>query len=109
MYVEACFATFLGLVALTIMRAFEGKEGQPLKKIISVAASNRKEIFTELVRRLESNGVALENMDVEWRKAENRMLAKIDVTIPRNMESYSLVKIVEEGDGIEEIHVKERV
>jgi len=108
MYVEAIGATLLGLFALTFLRVLEDKDGQPLRRRVSIIMADNKDTISAIIARLDNTGIKLSDFDYERKVGEKKVNLHFEARIPVNVGVNRLIEELENHDGIESIHVREK-
>lgn len=108
MYVEASFVTAMGLVALTLLRVFEDKEGQPLRRKIILVLSNNRDGLPIIMKAMEDMGIEISNFDYERSISDQKTKLTFEAMIPIDTGVNKLIEMLEQREGVEQVHVRNK-
>ncbi|AKU95144.1 Mg(2+) transport ATPase protein C [Labilithrix luteola] len=108
MYVIAVFVTMMGIAALTILRKFEDKNDNLLRRHLEVVLNDDGQGITTLVAALTGLGAVVTDLEYEKRLGEDkkRLVAKFDVQMPLSIGVPKLTECVETVPGVKRIRVQ---
>jgi putative Mg2+ transporter-C (MgtC) family protein len=105
MFVEAVVVTALGVVALTVLRRFEDKNDQLVRKRVSVVLGTDvsvprvASIFTEL-------GGVVSDIEYDKRLDKSRLEVAFDVRVPATLSSADIIARLEERADVRRVHIQ---
>ena len=110
MFVESGVVTALGVLSLTILRRFEDKDDNLLRRRLSVVLSEDAPGGERLRSALAEMGAVA--TEIEYRRSfepEKRIEIVLDVHFPASAGVSALVRTVEAVPGVRQVHVERRV
>jgi putative Mg2+ transporter-C (MgtC) family protein len=105
MFVEAVVVTALGVVALTVLRRFEDKNDQLVRKRVSVVLGTDvsvprvASIFTDL-------GGVVSDIEYDKRLDKSRLEVAFDVRVPATLSSADIIAMLEERADVRRVHIQ---
>jgi putative Mg2+ transporter-C (MgtC) family protein len=105
MYVEAVVVTALGVVSLTVLRRFEDKNDQLVRKRVSVVLGTDVSvprvaaIFTDL-------GGIVSDIEYDKRLDKSRLEVAFDVRVPATLSSGDIIAKLEERADVRRVHIQ---
>lgn len=108
MYVVAAFVTSMGIIALTLLRRFEDKNDDLLRRHLEIVMNDDGQGITTLVAALTALGVVVTELEYEKRLGvdKKRLVAKFDVQMPLSVDVPKLTACVELVPGVKRIRVQ---
>ncbi len=104
MYVVSVVATFVGVVALSVLRRFEHKDDQ-LRRRVSLVLADGAATVPGLLRALAEAGVVVAPMEYERRIDEHRIHVTLQAQIPPGSHE-GLVGLLESQPGLERVRIE---
>lgn len=107
MYFEGAFVTFVGIVALTVLRRFEDKDDGVVRRRVSLVLGERGLGVGQLTELLESLGITVLDMEFERKLAGERSAAvTFDAQIPAAVTPDKLVEALEVSGAVTSVHIR---
>ena len=104
MYVMSVVATFVGVVALSVLRRFEHKDDQ-LRRRVSLVLADGGATVPGLLRALAQAGVVVAPMEYERRIDEQRIHVTLQAQIPPGSQE-GLVDLLESQPGLQRVRIE---
>ena len=107
MFVEAVAVTFTGVIALTVLRRFEDKDDDTLKRQLELVLGDPSAL-DEIVGNLGKLGVRISDVAYERRLDEDkqRVGATLNLAFDRRLELPKLLHEVERVAGVRRLHLR---
>ncbi|MFO0741158.1 MAG: MgtC/SapB family protein [Labilithrix sp.] len=107
MFVEAVAVTFTGVIALTVLRRFEDKDDDTLKRQLELVLGDPSAL-DEIVGNLGKLGVRISDVAYERRLDEDkpRVGATLNLAFDRRLELPKLLHEVERVAGVRRVHLR---
>lgn len=107
MFVEAAAVTFTGVIALTVLRRFEDKDDDTLKRQLELVLGDPSAL-DEIVGNLGKLGVRISDVAYERRLDEDkqRVGATLNLAFDRRLELPKLLHEVERVAGVRRLHLR---
>jgi putative Mg2+ transporter-C (MgtC) family protein len=107
MYLVAVVVTVMGVLALTVMRRFEDKKDNVVRRRISVVVGDATQV-AEITTALRELGTVVSDIEYEKRMEEGkkRTTATFDVQIPRLVDVGAVIARLERISGIRRVRVQ---
>ncbi len=107
MYVEGVAVTAMGMTALTVLRRFEDKNDDLVRRSISIVLSQEGATITQIEAVLKELGGTVSNLDYDRRlDQKKRISATFDVQVPAATEIGAMVERIEALPGVMRIQVR---
>jgi putative Mg2+ transporter-C (MgtC) family protein len=108
MYLVAVVVTVMGVLALTVMRRFEDKKDNVVRRRISVVVGDAATQVAEITAALRELGTVVSDIEYEKRMEEGkkRTTATFDVQIPRSADVGTVIARLERISGIRRVRVQ---
>jgi putative Mg2+ transporter-C (MgtC) family protein len=107
MYVEGVVVTAMGVVALTVLRRFEDKDDQLIRRRISVVLGEDPQSVTRIVETMTALGARVAEVEYEKRLDDKkRIAATFDVRLPATVSVGVLVERLEQAAEVRRVHVQ---
>jgi putative Mg2+ transporter-C (MgtC) family protein len=109
MYAESVIVTGLGVTALTVLRRFEDKNDQVVRRHVSVVLGGTANDIEPIVKALASVGATVSGIDYQKRldDEKKRLSVTFDVELPALFDPTALVRLIEETvPGVRRVHVE---
>ncbi len=104
MYWIALAVTAMGMLALTVLRRFEDKDGGERHRVSIVVGLDTD--MTAIVRDLSSFGVVVAHLEYERRLDRQRAAATFDVALPREVPLARVLAALESAPDVRRIRVR---
>ncbi|HEY7139404.1 MAG TPA: MgtC/SapB family protein [Methylomirabilota bacterium] len=105
MYPESFGATVIGLVALSVVRRFEGKDDGTVRRRVAVTTIGSANAVPSLVAALRSAGCAVSDSAYESVREEGRLTVTLDVHTPADLALDGLLSAVESQPGVAHVRI----
>jgi putative Mg2+ transporter-C (MgtC) family protein len=106
MYVEAVVATGLGVIALTLLRRFEDKDDQTIRRRVTVVFGEAAATSADLVAAINAAGGTVADLDYDKRFDDKKKVAvSLEVRLPASVALSRLIEVLESQAGVRRIHV----
>jgi putative Mg2+ transporter-C (MgtC) family protein len=110
MFVESGVVTALGILALTIVRRFEDKDDNVVRRRLTVVLAEDTGAATRVLAALTAIGAVASEVEYKRSLGETRLVEIVlDVRLPASAGVPKLVEAVEVLEGIRQIHVERRI
>jgi putative Mg2+ transporter-C (MgtC) family protein len=111
MFVESTVVTGMGMVALTVLRRFEDKNDQLVRRRISVVFGDAGQDILAVVESLKKLGAKVSDVEYEKRldHEKKRLSATLDVYVPDSIGVPQLIEAIETVPGIRRVLVQHEV
>ena len=111
MFVESAAVTFMGIVALTLLRRFEDKDDHLLRRRVSVTLGEDAEDITVVVESLTKLGAKVSDVEYDKRldDEKKRIVATLDVQFADTIGIPQLIKAIEAAPGVRRVVVRHHV
>ncbi len=112
MFVESAVVTGMGIVALTVLRRFEDKNDQLVRRQISVVLGDGADDIRPIVVTLTTAGATVSAVDYQKRlDDENKRLAvTFDVQLPAQFDPAELIRLIElASPGVRRVRIAHQV
>lgn len=106
MYAVAGSVTLMGLLSLTILRFFEDKDDQVIRRFVSLVISDSHMSVRLLLDSLTERGIRIVDVDYERRNIEGKVQLKFEALIPKTIGVSEFITSLEKEEKIEQIQVK---
>lgn len=104
MYPESVGATAIGLVALTVVRRFEDKDGL-VRCRVAVTTTGGPPAVSGLVGALRGEGCKVTPAEYESAPGEGRSTVTLDVHAPATVAGDALVRVLERQPGVTHVRI----
>lgn len=108
MYFESVAVTIMGLIALTVFRFFEDKDDDLIRRYVSLVVENNSTHVLKITETLKQSGAKIGDFDYEKKNENNSVKLNFEIKVPEEVGVLGLIKVLEEQDGVSEVHVKIR-
>jgi putative Mg2+ transporter-C (MgtC) family protein len=105
MYAESAGATVLGLIALSVVRRFEGKEDGPVRHRLAVTTMAAEASLAAVRTAIRTHGYAVTESEYESSPEEGRLTVTFDVQLPASASAETLLRAVEAQPGVTHIRL----
>lgn len=106
MYVLAGAATFMGLVAMTLLRQVEGKDDRMARREVSILLADSPLALHGLFAALGEAGAVVSDFDFEKAPGADQVKVHFQVRVPRDLGPYGLIALLEHQPGVSGIQVQ---
>jgi putative Mg2+ transporter-C (MgtC) family protein len=109
MFVESAVVTLMGITALTVLRRFEDKNDQLVRRRVSVVLGEGSDDIRPIILALTSAGAIVSAVDYEKRfdDEKKRLAVQLDVQLPALLDPAELIRLVERAvPGVRRVHVE---
>lgn len=108
MYIEGAAVTFMGLVALTILRLFEDKNDKLIRRYVTLEMEHAPERISHVMAALTAFGAKVNDFDYE-KKLEGKSLGiTFEIRIPVGLGVPGLIDLLEKQDGVRHVNIRVR-
>lgn len=105
MYPESLGATVIGLVALSVVRRFEGKEDGAVRRRVAVTTAGGADALPGLVAAIRAAGCAVSDSEYESVREEGRLTVAFDVKAPSHVSLEALLRAAESQPGVVRVQI----
>jgi putative Mg2+ transporter-C (MgtC) family protein len=106
MFALSCAVTVLGLVALTLLRRFEDKRDDVVRRRITVTITRGATPIERVEEELRAFCLEVSDTEYETRLAtENRVVVTFEVQVTANVSVAAILASLEALPGVEQIRV----
>lgn len=106
MYIESGFVTLLGLLSLTWLRRFEGKDDTIARRRVALVMSEDAPPVTTLITSLTDLGGNVMDVEYErWLDDKRKIAVTFDLTLPISVSINHLIEHLERHPGIKRVRV----
>jgi putative Mg2+ transporter-C (MgtC) family protein len=105
MYPESFGATAIGLIALSVVRRFEGKDSGIVRRRVAVTTTGGTTSIPALVSTIRSAGCTVSDSEYESTLEEGRLTVTLDVETPANLALDGLLRAVESQGGVARVRI----
>jgi putative Mg2+ transporter-C (MgtC) family protein len=105
MYPESFGATVIGLIALSVVRRFEGKGDGTVRRRIAVTTTGGGASIPGVVDAIRSTGCAVSDAEYESALDEGRLTVTLDVQVPLGLAPDALLHAAESQPGVARVRV----
>ena len=105
MYPESFGATAIGLIALSVVRRFEGKDDGSVRRRIAVTTIGGADAVPGLVAALRSVGCTASDSEYESVREEGRLTVTLDVHTPAAVPMEALLRAAESQPGVVRVRI----
>jgi putative Mg2+ transporter-C (MgtC) family protein len=111
MFVASAAVTFMGIVALTVLRRFEDKDDHLMRRRLTVVLGEQAKDIAPIVEALTSLGVKVSEVEYEKRleDGKKRIVATFDVQFADKIGVPQLIAAVEIVPDVRRVVVQHRV
>ena len=107
MFVEAAVVTGLGVVSLTVLRRFEGKDDHGLRRRITLVLGSDAPAVSGLIAAINELGATVAELDYDKRLDDKkRVVVTLDVGLPASVGLATLIERLESQPGVRRIQVR---
>jgi putative Mg2+ transporter-C (MgtC) family protein len=100
MYLESVFVTALGLAALTLLRRFEDRGVQTVRRRLSLTIDPARSSLAAVIDQLTKMGAVVTQEDYERQVDEGRTRATCEVRLPASVDDQDLLRALERDEAI---------
>jgi putative Mg2+ transporter-C (MgtC) family protein len=100
MYVESVFVTIVGLAALTLLRRFEDRGVQMVRRRLSLTIDPARSSLAAVIDQLTKLGAQVTQEDYERQVDEGRTRAICEVRLPASLGDQELIRALELDEAI---------
>ncbi|HZL17199.1 MAG TPA: MgtC/SapB family protein [Polyangia bacterium] len=100
MYVESAFVTIVGLAALTLLRRFEDRGVQMVRRRLSLTIDPARSSLAAVIDQLTKLGAQITQEDYERQVDEGRTRAICEVRLPAALGDQELIRALELDEAI---------
>lgn len=104
MYPESVGATVIGLVALTFVRRFEGKNNGAVRRRLAVTTAAGPASLAAIRTVVQAQGCAVAGEEYESVPEEGRLTVTFDLQVPAGTASDAVLRAIERQAGV--VHVR---
>ncbi len=108
MFVEGVVVTALGLVALNVLRRFEGRSDPLVRRRITIVLGEDAPATSELIGVINGIGGIVAELDYDKRLDDNKkkVSMSLDVRLPVSVGFGKVVEVLEAQPGVRRIQVR---
>jgi putative Mg2+ transporter-C (MgtC) family protein len=108
MFVASAAVTFMGIVALTVLRRFEDKDDHLLRRSVSVVLGEDGHDIAAVAESLKKLGAKVSDVEYEKRMDDDKkhIVATLDVQFPDTIGVPQLIEAIETVPGVRRIVVQ---
>lgn len=106
MYVEAVAVTFMGLVALTVLRKFEDKDDRTIKKKVSVTLDRKLNHTHEIVDAMKEMGINVIDVEYQMEVPAGTLALEYTVKCPIGLDLDKLIQRLEKKAGLIKVKIQ---
>jgi putative Mg2+ transporter-C (MgtC) family protein len=109
MFVESAVVTAMGITALTVLRRFEDKDDQLVRRRVTVVLGEGSDDIRPIVAALASVGAIVSAVDYQKRldDEKKRLAVTFDVQLPSKLDPTELIRLVEGAvPGVRRVNVE---
>jgi putative Mg2+ transporter-C (MgtC) family protein len=109
MYVESAVVTAMGVTALTVLRRFEDKNDDVVRRRVSVVLGGDGNDIRPIVAALASASATVSAVNYQKRLDDERKRLSVtfDVELPAGFDAIELIRLIEEAaPGVRRVHVE---
>ena len=106
MYVEAVAVTFMGLVALTVLRKFEDKDDRTIKKKVSVTLDRKLNHTHEIVDAMKEMGINVIDVEYQMEVPAGTLALEYTVKCPIGLDLDKLIERLEKKAGLIKVKIQ---
>jgi putative Mg2+ transporter-C (MgtC) family protein len=108
MYPESFGATAIGLIALSVVRRFEGKEEGLVRRRLAVTTMAGEPALAAVRAAVRAQGCVVTDTDYESLPEERRLTATFDIQMPAGVAADAILRAVERVPGVAHLHLSTR-
>jgi hypothetical protein len=105
MYTESFGATAIGLIALSVVRRFEGKDDGIVRRRVAVTTAAGAASVSAILAALRAQGCAVSNTEYESALDEGRVTVTLDVQVPAGLAPDALLQALEGQPGVAHVRI----
>lgn len=105
MYILAVAVTAMGLLALGLLRLFEGKHAAGYRRIIRLELRGDLASLQRVLDQFADSGVAFTEFDYSKAPTENKMEVTFEARVPRGVGIQDLIQKIEQDPDVRHIKV----
>ena len=105
MYPESLGVTVIGLVALSVVRRFEGKDDGSVRRRVAVTTIGGADALPGLVTAIRAAGCAVSDSEYESVREEGRLTVAFDVDAPLHVPLETLLRAAESQPGVVRVRI----
>ncbi len=106
MFVEGLFVTVMGVIALTVLRRFEDKNDQVVRRRVSLVLSDDPHAVSKIVASITEIGATLTDIEYEKRRDDKpRVSVVFDAKIPTSVGITRVIELLESHPEVRRVHV----
>lgn len=106
MYLESVFVTAIGLVALTLLRRFEDRGIQTVRRRLSLTIDPARTSLAAVIGALTKIGATVTQEDYERQVDEGRTRATCEVRLPTAVDDQALIRALEQDEAIRYVKIE---
>lgn len=105
MFLEAVLVTFLGVLALTVLRKFEHKHHDTTKYKVFMTIDSQLSNMAQIIHSIKSWGVKAGHMDYQSQR-DGKVNVSIDLHVPRKLGTLNLIENLEALEKLEKLEIQ---
>jgi len=105
MYPESLGATAIGLLALTVVRRFEGKDDTPVRRRLAVTTTAGPESLGAIRAAVRAEGCGVSDEEYESAPEEGRLTVTFTVDVPGGTAGDAVLRAVESQPGVAHVRL----
>jgi putative Mg2+ transporter-C (MgtC) family protein len=105
MFILAVAVTAMGLLALGLLRLFEGKHASGYRRIICLELSGSSANLQRVLDQFVDSGIVFTEFDYSKAVAENKMEVTFEARVPRGVGIPDLIQKIEQDPNVRHIKV----
>lgn len=105
MYVEGVAVTFLGIVALTLLRMLEDTNGTPNKRKVSFETGTKSYSEAAVLKSMKGLGVNVGDFEYEKDISARKLTVIFTAYVPRKLNVDRFMSALESHQGVRKVHV----
>jgi len=95
----------IGLVALSVVRRFEGKDDGAVRRRVAVTTAGGADALPGLVAAIRAAGCAVSDSEYESVREEGRLTVAFDVKAPPHVSLEALLRAAESQPGVVRVRI----
>ena len=106
MYLESVFVTAVGLAALTLLRRFEDRGVQMVRRRLLMTIDPARSSVAAVIDQLTKLGATVTQEDYERQVDEGRTRATCEVRLPAAVDDQALIRALEQDEAIRYVKIE---
>jgi putative Mg2+ transporter-C (MgtC) family protein len=105
MYPESFGATAIGLIALSVVRGFEGKDDGAVRRRLAVTTTAGTASLAAIRAAVQAQGCVVSDADYESVSEEGRLTVTFDLEVPAGTAADAVLRAVEGQPGVAHVRL----